>query len=1783
MSDLDLGTLSAKVEVDTSGVSAALGGVKRDLTAVKKDMEAVDRQKIKPKADSSEIEKTGKSAEDAGKKIDNVGKKSVKPKADSSDIDKAKSSTEQLSSKLGEVDGKRVRPDVDKSPIDEATESAGGLVNALGKVGGTAIKWGAVTAGAAAIGGIGTAITKGFSRLDNIDQATAKLEALGNSGVDVREVMDNALASVKGTAFGIGEAAGTAAVLVGAGVKPGQDLERTLTLVADSAAIAGISFNEMGSIWGKVASNTVLSGEEMAQISDRSIGLQVALGEQMGITALEAKKAVSEGKVSFEDFEQAMESLVGGGAVRMGETVSGAMDNFGAALGRGGAAILESGFEALPSLLGAGTDAVDDLTARITPLAAEWGGKLAPHLEQFANDLGPNVAASMGMISDYAGVLAPLIGGIGDAVQSVPWPVWAGGIAAVVSQQRGWTTALSDGNGRLKDHLSTMGGSFLGVMSKAKTAYSDGRVGLDQVAVGHRAAATAAQRNAIQSDDAFTIIGQVGANASRSFAASTATMGASATGLARGGMSVLGSAMGGVKNAAGGLVTALGGPWGLAIMGATTLIGYLANEHFNAKKAEEEHAAQQRDLMGSLDETTGSITAQTKAMQEKTATENGWIETANQIGLSSQVITDSMNGNQDAMGRVTAAVEAQSAKAVEGTGLWSKWGDTLQGAGITASDMAGYFAGSADATERVNQAMQELNREDPQTLAGWSKDAAAARDEVGELTGDMWELADGVTASADATKDAQDAWKTNQMANMSVEAERTAEMLNLVGDAIISMPDEKTIVVDSLLPDTAKEIEAINGEINRLDDGTVEIHFPDGISLAQTIQGIGAEMRQIDGGRITLEDNSDEVKQRMIDLGLATDIDGEVILKDNYAEVINKQIELEGAVLDPVTGEVYVNDNVGMVLATLDDLEIAASSIPPGEVLIMDNTETNIANLDALGIEATSLPSGHLAITDTSDENVARLGDLGTVTTNLPSGYVQIADGSDENRARLKQLGIDTEMLPDGRVIITDNANDTASRIKRILSPELINTVSNHTVNIVRNIKDIFTSGNSEGNVYDQVQTFADGGVDRAVARRARTSHEPAHTAHIAPAGTYRVFAEAETGGEAYIPLAPSKRDRSEKILANVASRFGYQLTGADGEVRAFANGGVVDSITGLINRHFPHMTITSTHRPGHSGYHGMNKAVDVSNTGSGMPSNPEMQAVAKWFYDNFRNQLAQLIHIGQYNIGQGQPVGDGMGFYGAGTMADHTDHVHLAADQPLRNPVPIGNEGLDDYSSLEGAMGTTLGKLTTSVDKGTIPEDFSLSDAVEGAEEERELHGGKGTLLRDGSFLELMAAIYSKQTGTPMDDDIVSWGQVTGLHSKIAEKTEKERAKEAAQNAKDLDKKIESLDKSRDKLEDKKMDLPEAEEDLRIKRMKRDETYNKRDKDGNLTATATQKASADQAVVKAERKIEDMLAEIAALEAEVDELSIYEGLLSPTAGIGGTSGNRNADAIIQEGKGRGISSRGIQIALATALVESEMKMWANHADPESLNYPHDAVGSDHDSVGLFQQRANGAWGTTADRMNPHKSAGMFYDKLDDADYNSGDPGAHAQRVQASAFPGRYNTRMVEAAQMLEKYNSDAGVSITPMAEGGILGGLGRQAQIADGSSAVLWAEAGPEAYIPLSSNKQAQSRDIWLETGKRLGIDVLSLMNLLGSGLAGAAEGDLSGFNTGGSLSAERLGINMDAASYRGRSMVDGAVQNAVGAQFYGPVNINDPQQWTRGQLNNAQKLLGQAMKGMR
>lgn len=126
----------------------------------------------------------------------------------------------------------------------------------------------------------------------------------------------------------------------------------------------------------------------------------------------------------------------------------------------------------------------------------------------------------------------------------------------------------------------------------------------------------------------------------------------------------------------------------------------------------------------------------------------------------------------------------------------------------------------------------------------------------------------------------------------------------------------------------------------------------------------------------------------------------------------------------------------------------------------------------------------------------------------------------------------------------------------------------------------------------------------------------------------------------------------------------------------------------------------------------------------------------------------------------------------------------------------------------------------------------------------------------------------------------------------------------------------------------------------------------------------------------------------------------------------------RNAAAIIAAGQQKSVPARGWVIAVATALQESQLQVYANDNPdyPEvvriSMALPHEAVGHDHDSVGLFQQRpieGDGGWGTVKDLMTPAISAGKFYTALIQVSgWRKMALTDAAQKVQRSAYPDAY-------------------------------------------------------------------------------------------------------------------------------------------------------------------------------
>ncbi len=117
------------------------------------------------------------------------------------------------------------------------------------------------------------------------------------------------------------------------------------------------------------------------------------------------------------------------------------------------------------------------------------------------------------------------------------------------------------------------------------------------------------------------------------------------------------------------------------------------------------------------------------------------------------------------------------------------------------------------------------------------------------------------------------------------------------------------------------------------------------------------------------------------------------------------------------------------------------------------------------------------------------------------------------------------------------------------------------------------------------------------------------HIAQIARPGDWRVWAEPETGGEAYIPLAPTKRTRSREIAKETVKRLGGVAQFADGGLHGGGCGcGAHDAAsvpgTGQPGRYQAAMT--------QKRYEQLLKDREVTFTGGGGPLSLSAQA-SKW------------------------------------------------------------------------------------------------------------------------------------------------------------------------------------------------------------------------------------------------------------------------------------------------------------------------------------------------------------------------------------------------------------------------------------------------------------------------------------------------------------------------------------------------------------------------------------------
>lgn len=303
-----------------------------------------------------------------------------------------------------------------------ATNARNGLTNAWNAVRTntqqiTSSLIGVGQAGIAAVAGM--AIQGGIDRALNIDNARKKLAGFGHDAQDIESIMDSATQSVRGTAFGLGDAATAAATLSAAGIKSGEDMTNTLKSVANVAAASGRAFNDIGVIFSSVASRGKLMGDDMLQLSSSGVPVLQLLGEYLGKTSKEVSDMVSKGQIDFHTFSEAMRIGLGEAALSSGNTLAGSFANVRAALSRLTAPIFTQAIQVLVDAFKQAAPAIDamgkqlgNIPTFVAPIAAAFSAMalsgLAPVIA--------NIPVLGGMLGPLSGLLGALGGPVGIAI-----------------------------------------------------------------------------------------------------------------------------------------------------------------------------------------------------------------------------------------------------------------------------------------------------------------------------------------------------------------------------------------------------------------------------------------------------------------------------------------------------------------------------------------------------------------------------------------------------------------------------------------------------------------------------------------------------------------------------------------------------------------------------------------------------------------------------------------------------------------------------------------------------------------------------------------------------------------------------------------------------------------------------------------------------------------------------------------------------------------------------------------------------------------------------------------------------------------------------------------------------------------------------------------------------------------------------------------------------------------------------------------------------------------------
>ncbi|MEV6905149.1 hypothetical protein, partial [Amycolatopsis sp. NPDC051372] len=400
----------------------------------------------------------------------------------------------------------------------------------------------------------------------------------------------------------------------------------------------------------------------------------------------------------------------------------------------------------------------------------------------------------------------------------------------------------------------------------------------------------------------------------------------------------------GIKTAASGLVSALGGPWGIALAGAGVALSLLAGHQQDAAQKAAEHKSAVDELSQSLDKQSGAATTATRELVSKNLQDAKAFDQANKLGVSVDSVTDAVlnqgNSYDQLKGKLQGIIKAHTELEQTNSGSNQVMDITAQTADLLLHTLDDQSAKAREAAQKNRELATSMRITEPA--------AASLTDAVDTLASS--------TASADdkarALKQAFDTLSggTIGVANAQAAVDDTIARLN----ATISQGIDKTQGYGAALLDSSGKLltTSANGR-------TLQSTLNDLSSQAATLATSTFEASREAGDDLTtsfgkVADSAYTTRQAFIDAAVQFGL-----TKEQAGALATQYGLVPSLVATQVT-----QPGMPAAQAAADILRGKVISVPDSKTVITQAlTQDAITKLEALGFKVEHLPDGTIRVT----------------------------------------------------------------------------------------------------------------------------------------------------------------------------------------------------------------------------------------------------------------------------------------------------------------------------------------------------------------------------------------------------------------------------------------------------------------------------------------------------------------------------------------------------------------------------------------------------------------------------------------------------------------------------------------------------------------------------------------------------------------------------------------------------------------------------------------------------